>query len=302
MRPHRLRRAGRLIHKGDDHLAQRTEHLLRACLASKAFLVGDHSRRAKAATRWQTDQPKTIEQRKLGADVRMFARDRGAETIDKLAALMRGAITVEIDRKPVEMFVPPMAQLTSAKGNCVMSESKEIARSIASDAPLRFVRPRAAVCSSLDDRLGQELKPRRIEAVLRDTEARREVAEALYALRRESNALWLNDARVAVKHKGTLSIQQNIEEFRSAIAAFLTEATPKVFQIAFDSISLSSHCLRPWDRTTSGPHCSRRRRLRKQGSLLTPWWKPPRRFIYPCETTGGSRRLACSTRPTPPVI
>ena len=49
-----------------------------------------------------------------------------------------------------------------------------------------------------------------------------------------------NDARVAVKHKGTLPIQQNIEEFRSAVTAFLTDATPKVFQIAFDSISLSS--------------------------------------------------------------
>jgi hypothetical protein len=49
-----------------------------------------------------------------------------------------------------------------------------------------------------------------------------------------------NDARVAVKHKGLLPIQQQIEEFRSVVTAFLTDATPKVFRIEFDSISLSS--------------------------------------------------------------
>jgi hypothetical protein len=59
-------------------------------------------------------KPKTIEQRKLEADVRMLARDRGAEAIDKLVALMRGVVRVEIDRKPVEMLVPPMAQLAAA--------------------------------------------------------------------------------------------------------------------------------------------------------------------------------------------
>jgi hypothetical protein len=59
-------------------------------------------------------KPKTIEQRKLEHDVRMFARDRGAEAIDKLVALMRGVVRVEIDRKPVEMLVPPMAQLAAA--------------------------------------------------------------------------------------------------------------------------------------------------------------------------------------------
>lgn len=37
-----------------------------------------------------------------------------------------------------------------------------------------------------------------------------------------------------------LPIQQHIEEFRSAVTAFLTETTPKVFQIEFESISLSS--------------------------------------------------------------
>ena len=35
-------------------------------------------------------KPKTIEQRKLETDVRMFARDWGFEAIDKLVALMRG--------------------------------------------------------------------------------------------------------------------------------------------------------------------------------------------------------------------
>jgi hypothetical protein len=59
-------------------------------------------------------KPKTIEQRKLEHDVRMFARERGAEAIDKLVAIMRGVVRVEIDRKPVEMLVPPMAQLAAA--------------------------------------------------------------------------------------------------------------------------------------------------------------------------------------------
>lgn len=59
-------------------------------------------------------KPLTIEVRKLETDVRMLARDRGAEAIDKLVALMRGVVRVEIDRKPVEMLVPPMTQLAAA--------------------------------------------------------------------------------------------------------------------------------------------------------------------------------------------
>ena len=59
-------------------------------------------------------KPRTIEQRKLETDVRMFARDWGFEAIDKLAALMRGVVRVEIDGKPVEMLVPPMTQLAAA--------------------------------------------------------------------------------------------------------------------------------------------------------------------------------------------
>jgi hypothetical protein len=59
-------------------------------------------------------KPKTIEQRELEHDVRTFARDRGAEAIDKLVALMRGVVRVEIDGKLVEVLVPPMAQLAAA--------------------------------------------------------------------------------------------------------------------------------------------------------------------------------------------
>jgi hypothetical protein len=59
-------------------------------------------------------KPRTIEQRKLEHDVRMFARDCGAEAIDKLVELMRGVVKVEIDGKPVQMLVPPMTQLAAA--------------------------------------------------------------------------------------------------------------------------------------------------------------------------------------------
>jgi hypothetical protein len=59
-------------------------------------------------------KPKTIERRNLEHDVRMFAREWGFEAIDKLAALMRGVVRVEIDGKPVEMLVPPMTQLAAA--------------------------------------------------------------------------------------------------------------------------------------------------------------------------------------------
>ena len=59
-------------------------------------------------------KPKTIGRRNLEHDVRMFARDWGFEAIDKLAALMRGVVSVEIDGKPVEILVPPMAQLAAA--------------------------------------------------------------------------------------------------------------------------------------------------------------------------------------------
>jgi hypothetical protein len=44
----------------------------------------------------------------------MLARDRGAEAINKLVTLMRGVVRVEIERKRVEMPVPPMTQLAAA--------------------------------------------------------------------------------------------------------------------------------------------------------------------------------------------
>lgn len=47
-------------------------------------------------------------------DVRISARDFGAEAIEKLVALMRGVVRVEIDWKPVEVVVPPRTQLAAA--------------------------------------------------------------------------------------------------------------------------------------------------------------------------------------------
>ena len=49
-----------------------------------------------------------------------------------------------------------------------------------------------------------------------------------------------NSARVEVKHRGTLHSRHEVERFRSTVTAFLVETTPKLFQIEFDSISLSS--------------------------------------------------------------
>jgi hypothetical protein len=49
-----------------------------------------------------------------------------------------------------------------------------------------------------------------------------------------------NNARIEVKHRGTLPSRHDVEGFRSAITGFLVETSPKLFQIEFDSISLSS--------------------------------------------------------------
>lgn len=49
-----------------------------------------------------------------------------------------------------------------------------------------------------------------------------------------------NNARVEVKHRGTLPSRQDVEGFRSIVTDFLVEMTPKLFKIDFDSISLSS--------------------------------------------------------------
>ena len=101
--------------EGDGHLAQRKE----TANVSQTGIKGRP--RGRPFARGQSGnpggrpiKPKTIEQRKLETDVRMFARDWGFEAIDKLAAPMRGVVSVEIDGKPVEMLVPPMAQLAAA--------------------------------------------------------------------------------------------------------------------------------------------------------------------------------------------
>ena len=49
-----------------------------------------------------------------------------------------------------------------------------------------------------------------------------------------------NNARVEVKHRGTLPSRHDVEGFRATITAFLVDAAPKLFEIDFDSISLSA--------------------------------------------------------------
>jgi hypothetical protein len=48
----------------------------------------------------------------------------------------------------------------------------------------------------------------------------------------------LNKARVGLKHYGNLPSRDTLDELRSAVDAFLRDATPRVFEIEFDSISL----------------------------------------------------------------
>ena len=49
-----------------------------------------------------------------------------------------------------------------------------------------------------------------------------------------------NNARVEVKHRGTLPSQPDVEGFRTTVTNFLVETTPELFGIDFNSISLSS--------------------------------------------------------------
>jgi hypothetical protein len=49
-----------------------------------------------------------------------------------------------------------------------------------------------------------------------------------------------NNARVEVKHRGTLPSRHDVEGFRFTVSSFLNETSPKLFAIEFDSISLSS--------------------------------------------------------------
>ncbi|MET7479551.1 hypothetical protein ABZT17_35030 [Streptomyces sp. NPDC005648] len=48
----------------------------------------------------------------------------------------------------------------------------------------------------------------------------------------------LNDARVALKHHGTFPSAHQIEQAQEALAEFFTTATPKVFNVDFDSIDM----------------------------------------------------------------
>ena len=59
-------------------------------------------------------------------------------------------------------------------------------------------------------------------------------------LRYQQQMRRFNNARVEVKHRGTLPSQPDVEGFRSTVTDFLVETTPELFQIDFDSISLSS--------------------------------------------------------------
>jgi hypothetical protein len=49
-----------------------------------------------------------------------------------------------------------------------------------------------------------------------------------------------NEARVGVKHRGTLPSRHDVEGLSSTVRAFLIETAPKLFMIEFDSVSLSS--------------------------------------------------------------
>jgi hypothetical protein len=49
-----------------------------------------------------------------------------------------------------------------------------------------------------------------------------------------------NNARVEVKHRGTLPSRHDVEGFRFTVTTFLIESSPTLFEIEFDSISLSS--------------------------------------------------------------
>jgi hypothetical protein len=67
-----------------------------------------------------------------------------------------------------------------------------------------------------------------------------EFSKASLPLPYRQGMLRFNNARVEVKHRGTLPSLHDVEGLRSTVTAFLVETTPKLFQIEFDSISLSS--------------------------------------------------------------
>jgi hypothetical protein len=67
-----------------------------------------------------------------------------------------------------------------------------------------------------------------------------EFSNADRPLRYQQQMRRFNNARVEVKHRGTLPSQPDVEGFRATVTNFLVETTPELFEIAFDSISLSS--------------------------------------------------------------
>jgi hypothetical protein len=67
-----------------------------------------------------------------------------------------------------------------------------------------------------------------------------EFSNADRPLRYQQQMRRFNNARVEVKHRGTLPSQHDVEGFRATVTNFLVETTPELFEIAFDSISLSS--------------------------------------------------------------
>ena len=69
---------------------------------------------------------------------------------------------------------------------------------------------------------------------------RTEFSKASRPLQYQQPMQRFNNARVEVKHRGTLPSQHDVEGFRSTVTNFLAETTPELFDITFDNISLSS--------------------------------------------------------------
>jgi hypothetical protein len=67
-----------------------------------------------------------------------------------------------------------------------------------------------------------------------------EFSNAARPLRYQQQMRRFNIARVDVKHRGTLHSQHDVEGFRFTVTNFLVETTPELFEIDFNSISLSS--------------------------------------------------------------
>lgn len=67
-----------------------------------------------------------------------------------------------------------------------------------------------------------------------------EFSKADRPLRYQQPMQRFNNARVEVKHRGTLPSQHDVEGFRATVTTFLIELTPELFDIIFDAISLSS--------------------------------------------------------------